>query len=104
PACLPPPPLYSLFPYTPLFRSLRLLHEIAQSTFHRDLPCSIQRSHAARLERGVEHFLHAAHSRVACNGILGTLLACRLAARIPLDRKSTRLNSSHVKISYAVFC
>src|SRR5690606_40255130 len=23
---------------------------------------------------------------------------------IPLDRKSTRLNSSHVKISYAVFC
>src|SRR3989442_2902073 len=24
--------------------------------------------------------------------------------RIPLDRKSTRLNSSHVRISYAVFC
>src|SRR5690606_40114905 len=24
--------------------------------------------------------------------------------RLPLDRKSTRLNSSHVKISYAVFC
>src|SRR5215475_14946935 len=26
------------------------------------------------------------------------------AAHEPLDRKSTRLNSSHVKISYAVFC
>src|SRR5690606_42011971 len=26
------------------------------------------------------------------------------AHREPLDRKSTRLNSSHVKISYAVFC
>src|SRR5690606_28557229 len=25
-------------------------------------------------------------------------------ARVPIDRKSTRLNSSHVKISYAVFC
>src|SRR6266511_3385079 len=25
-------------------------------------------------------------------------------ARLPLDRKCTRLNSSHVKISYAVFC
>src|SRR5690606_41663464 len=25
-------------------------------------------------------------------------------AVIPIDRKSTRLNSSHVKISYAVFC
>src|SRR5690606_40830504 len=27
-----------------------------------------------------------------------------LECRDPLDRKSTRLNSSHVKISYAVFC
>src|SRR5690606_41587738 len=27
-----------------------------------------------------------------------------VAARIQQDRKSTRLNSSHVKISYAVFC
>src|SRR5690349_24074802 len=27
-----------------------------------------------------------------------------LARRDPLDRKSTRLNSSHVEISYAVFC
>src|SRR5690606_36072486 len=27
-----------------------------------------------------------------------------LAKRPPVDRKSTRLNSSHVKISYAVFC
>src|SRR5690606_16866946 len=26
------------------------------------------------------------------------------AIRLPQDRKSTRLNSSHVKISYAVFC
>src|SRR5690606_41521788 len=26
------------------------------------------------------------------------------ASRRPIDRKSTRLNSSHVKISYAVFC
>src|SRR5690554_7235448 len=28
----------------------------------------------------------------------------RLGGRIPKDRKSTRLNSSHVRISYAVFC
>src|SRR5690625_6702673 len=27
-----------------------------------------------------------------------------VSRRIPLDRKSTRLNSSHVAISYAVFC
>src|SRR5690606_39319641 len=29
---------------------------------------------------------------------------CRLCFYLGLDRKSTRLNSSHVKISYAVFC
>src|SRR6267378_7159822 len=28
----------------------------------------------------------------------------RAARRVPRDRKSTRLNSSHVEISYAVFC
>src|SRR5690606_42050896 len=28
----------------------------------------------------------------------------RMAGRLRADRKSTRLNSSHVKISYAVFC
>src|SRR3989475_2149930 len=27
-----------------------------------------------------------------------------MAARMPIDRKSTRLNSSHSQISYAVFC
>src|SRR5688572_31908673 len=33
------------------------------------------------------------------------LLSCRAAARAPtVDRKSTRLNSSHSQISYAVFC
>src|SRR5690606_41931727 len=31
-------------------------------------------------------------------------LRCRLQFEQSLDRKSTRLNSSHVKISYAVFC
>src|SRR5690606_40787198 len=33
-----------------------------------------------------------------------TLGKTPLLSRIRLDRKSTRLNSSHVKISYAVFC
>src|SRR5690606_40321539 len=34
----------------------------------------------------------------------GPTLPCRAGAAGGLDRKSTRLNSSHVKISYAVFC
>src|SRR5690606_40584990 len=36
--------------------------------------------------------------------LLATPLRERRIARDTLDRKSTRLNSSHVKISYAVFC
>src|SRR5690606_40534864 len=37
---------------------------------------------------------------------IATLFAVQsmLITRVTLDRKSTRLNSSHVKISYAVFC
>src|SRR5690606_42133464 len=31
-------------------------------------------------------------------------VGCAVVAGLVLDRKSTRLNSSHVKISYAVFC
>src|SRR5690606_39880940 len=36
--------------------------------------------------------------------IVGTWIAGRQVFPPPRDRKSTRLNSSHVKISYAVFC
>src|SRR5690606_12424422 len=35
---------------------------------------------------------------------IGTRLYASAGNEIDLDRKSTRLNSSHVKISYAVFC
>src|SRR2546430_6922478 len=58
--------------------------------------------------------LGGAHLRekvVACAGRLMVVIAdeaklvSRLGERVPLpDRKSTRLNSSHSQISYAVFC
>src|SRR5690606_40977719 len=49
--------------------------------------------------------LHAQVQRVA-GGVAGGLqqLRAELAVEELVDRKSTRLNSSHVKISYAVFC
>src|SRR5690606_40910041 len=37
-------------------------------------------------------------------GLLPDIGGAHLRARLQVDRKSTRLNSSHVKISYAVFC
>src|SRR5256885_2720674 len=70
------PPRSTLFPYTTLFRSLR---------------------RGAR-ERWLTHqqLVHDARQRV--------LIAAPIDVGAARDRKSTRLNSSHLVISYAVFC
>src|SRR5436190_18193122 len=73
------PPRSTLFPYTTLFRSDRIRRERAAL----DLP-------AGTGELGPGRAL----------GAEGDHLGGREAA----DRKSTRLNSSHTVISYAVFC
>src|SRR2546430_8906447 len=70
------PPRSTLFPYTTLFRS------------HLEV-----RAHAV-------HFVHEDDARdVVAVGLAPDGLGLRLE-----DRKSTRLNSSHSQISYAVFC
>src|SRR5690349_23488922 len=86
-----PPPRSTLFPYTTLFRSLRR-HML------QDHSAVYQRKEIARklsqVGRAVPHKLAPARFRV---------LPAREADH-RRDRKSTRLNSSHVEISYAVFC
>src|SRR5438874_6751337 len=61
---------------------------------------------ALPISDGIFHLAHKAPV-----GVAGIQLAARTAmhgnhlnARLLRDRKSTRLNSSHVEISYAVFC
>src|SRR5438132_5934639 len=77
-----PPPRSTLFPYTTLFRSL-YVSRLARGT-RAGHGCAGE-PHAVRvLGRGVD-------------------AADRVRDR-PQDRKSTRLNSSHTVISYAVFC
>src|SRR2546422_6328477 len=89
------PPRSTLFPYTTLFRS--------QGPRLGDLGAgAVTRS--ASFE---DHFseiaaAYAAH-RPSYPAALVDFLA-RLAPETRLDRKSTRLNSSHGYISYAVFC
>src|SRR5690606_40079090 len=75
------PPRSTLFPYTTLFRSQHHRRE-----HHPQLD-------GDRLEAGAE--LGAAALEAPGRQFRGPA---------PEDRKSTRLNSSHVKISYAVFC
>src|SRR5438034_2574370 len=73
---LPPPPRSTLFPYTTLFRSLN--PNGASAT-----PITRRRNQQAAFT-----FLVELHPTTSDRG----------------DRKSTRLNSSHTVISYAVFC
>src|SRR5688572_32108363 len=75
------PPRSTLFPYTTLFRSVRRF-----SAFQRSLGLA-KNILTVRLRSLVDH------------GILTTEPAAD-----GRDRKSTRLNSSHSQISYAVFC
>src|SRR3712207_7539775 len=77
------PPRSTLFPYTTLFRSVVGLE-----------PLEVE---AARVE--VDWHLCASSSLWYLLGFLAEPLLVELG-----DRKSTRLNSSHANISYAVFC
>src|SRR3712207_8202731 len=83
------PPRSTLFPYTTLFRSAGLVGVGLEER-------------AARLPAGVRL------DRDASQDLLIQLLRhpiATVATEDPhLDRKSTRLNSSHANISYAVFC
>src|SRR2546428_6603200 len=69
------PPRSTLFPYTTLFRSFRQVHDLRD----RHRPDDRRQDHGQQDDSD----------------------RCRGAAE---DRKSTRLNSSHDQISYAVFC
>src|SRR5690606_39914900 len=90
-----PPPPSTLRPYTTLFRSLRLS---ARSRARlRGAGGAARR--ARRLRGGAFRGPHAHRQRGQGDG--GGDHRAQVEAA---DRKSTRLNSSHVKISYAVFC
>src|SRR2546430_9659037 len=83
----------TLFPYTTLFRSIRDQGGVALANGDRVMPDPIL------VGRNAEKV--AAIGRQY--GIAATFSALR-PTRIGSDRKSTRLNSSHSQISYAVFC
>src|SRR3712207_8848305 len=91
------PPRSTLFPYTTLFRSeVRSARRERPQGVHLKLPGRLRR--AAFLTHRPTPLRRRQTRR-------HTLTATRHAAKPPvLDRKSTRLNSSHANISYAVFC
>src|SRR2546427_8722891 len=78
------PPRSTLFPYTTLFRSSRLRTRHRQRPYLRPCPAALPQIRGALLLRPFPVRWHRRPVRT--------------------DRKSTRLNSSHSQISYAVFC
>src|SRR5206468_7406171 len=90
-----------LFPYTTLFRSRRDdgPQEMAQLRAERDGLAHAYGHRAAERQGVTEH----APDRWAHEQLERDHRAHRVP-RQPEDRKSTRLNSSHDQISYAVFC
>src|SRR3712207_7585883 len=87
------PPRSTLFPYTTLFRSVEYFGEahVNRAGTHR---WRVSRRRLQRLAEAFEraNYLHLEDAYTSY-GVTDTP-----------DRKSTRLNSSHANISYAVFC
>src|SRR5690606_41344749 len=86
-----PPPSTTLLPYTTLFRSSYMTSDTLAGQLLETIP------------------EHVAITRVASGYTWKLTEDCMIRTLNPpkereLDRKSTRLNSSHVKTSYAVFC
>src|SRR3712207_8101294 len=77
------PPRSTLFPYTTLFRSTQIAREHDEVT----RPYGGRQPPAERF-----HLISRRHDQ------------CGHSVSATRDRKSTRLNSSHANISYAVFC
>src|SRR5690606_41884983 len=96
-----PPPTSTLFPYTTLFRSFLLLGGLLLFFWY-----AWESKGLARGPAGPGFAVRARSvPKVRFEDIGGQEVAKReLLEALQLDRKSTRLNSSHVKISYAVFC
>src|SRR3712207_8605507 len=96
------PPRSTLFPYTTLFRSRNIGHSPSDGYClfgeYSRLPYL---SGSTIADQGVGVLVQPSELRVIDPRLLNEL---ELATDITVDRKSTRLNSSHANISYAVFC
>src|SRR3712207_7981220 len=86
------PPRSTLFPYTTLFRSDHNIFGGAEEAQE----LAADRDVTVIPGEEVKTDVHGE--------VIGLFLREEIPAGLSLDRKSTRLNSSHANISYAVFC
>src|SRR3712207_7246824 len=105
------PPRSTLFPYTTLFRSQQEVIEQLRNGVE-----TLLSAPSIRLVKGKAHFIdaHTVATDEETFEAKHIIIATGSEAKMPpiaitdtqrvIDRKSTRLNSSHANISYAVFC
>src|SRR5690349_22595434 len=86
------PPRSTLFPYTTLFRSIA-----GRPREYFDPLFRNEGVHSQSIQSETANLEHVLAAGTTPNGVFGAKVLWQ-------DRKSTRLNSSHVEISYAVFC
>src|SRR5206468_12945347 len=99
---LPDPPITTLFPYTTLFRSMGKPIHLARS-----VPVDVLISEGFEPPRGPCAQVSLVVIAIGDDGQVGAQPGFVSSVSIEVgqgDRKSTRLNSSHDQISYAVFC
>src|SRR5690348_5783027 len=100
----PPPPHPTLFPYTTLFRSPEITVPLATyAPWNLRDPLIGAPDQRVSFEASYLPFPSSAADREKTHDPRKSI-AERYSSREDLDRKSTRLNSSHPSISYAVFC
>src|SRR3712207_7454831 len=96
------PPRSTLFPYTTLFRSpRRQTRRGGEALIDREIARMLETS-AATVQRVRERFYEGGLEAALERSLPDRVYKRSLDGRA--DRKSTRLNSSHANISYAVFC
>src|SRR2546430_4160195 len=92
------PPRSTLFPYTTLFRSRARAHR-RYTELRQRVPDVVQHDAHTQALLPPQAWSRASHATPLVRD-----LSDQKVDGVILDRKSTRLNSSHSQISYAVFC
>src|SRR5256885_4029833 len=91
------PPRSTLFPYTTLFRSINLPAMVVNKRVRHQI-------HVLQIAQKIEQRIARLRNQNLVFGIAKQTKDVRVTLAGAGDRKSTRLHSSHLVISYAVFC